>query len=70
MDEILPNGAMGNALGDLFYPNDPTEAAWIRDQDQAEFGGYCPGMEEVPNKCTCSCYGCNFHCTACWRGPQ
>lgn len=33
----------------------------------AKFTGWCPGVEVVPNPCTCSCYGCKFHCGACWR---
>jgi hypothetical protein len=36
----------------------------------AKFTGWCPGVEMTPNPCTCSCYGCKFHCKACWRGAD
>lgn len=36
----------------------------------AKFTGWCPRVNMVPNPCTCSCYGCKFHCAACWRGAD
>jgi len=29
----------------------------------------CPCHEETPASCVCSCYGCKFHCSACWCSP-
>jgi hypothetical protein len=26
--------------------------------------GWCPGVEMVPNPCTCTCNGCRYHCGA------
>lgn len=26
--------------------------------------GSCPGIETVPNRCTCTCQGCKHHCGA------
>lgn len=29
----------------------------------------CPCAEETPSVCRCPCYGCKFHCEACWCEP-
>lgn len=67
MSDLLPEGAMSNGFGEYFYPDGPEDARWFRDEHGAEFGGDCVGYESRPNRCTCSCYGCQHHCGACWR---
>lgn len=63
----LPNGAMIDEFGQLFYPDSPEDALLFIAMHGAEFGGTCTGVETSPNPCTCSCYGCNYRCGGCWR---
>jgi hypothetical protein len=39
----------------------------LKPQVVAKYTGWCPGVHIEPNPCTCSCYGCKFHCAGCWR---
>lgn len=64
----VPNGAMIDEFGQLFYPDSPEDACLFTAMHGAEFGGPCTGRETYnPSTCSCSCHGCNYNCAGYWR---
>jgi hypothetical protein len=49
----------GDAAAEKFLDDNP-ELRRLAAETQQQ----CPGVETVPNRCTCDCYGCKHHCGA------
>lgn len=63
----VPLGSMILPDGSYLEPDSPDDARVLMVARGARFGGVCFGWEYEHNPCSCSCWGCKYHCGGCWR---